>query len=320
MTLTIQTFLNQVVTILGGLAIAYLTLYIAKAKAKITSEVNKLDNDNAKTLLNTAIARIDDLVVRGVNSAEQTLILDIKKQIALGTATKQDLLDVGKSVSDAVYSQLSADTLATLNLEMNDVQKFITATVESQILALKGSTIATQAIATSSVVSDVVSIISSLPGVTKVVPSEGDIATKKTPEHSVDETLADSNVITSQEDITSHTLSEDPIKDENTITNATDYIENADIDKEVISDSVQASDTALEEDKADASVITPVENEAVTENVAKDGSVVEEIKTTPEINLGVLPENGTIAEKTPEEIQAETISQIQLLLSTLPTK
>ena len=151
---TIQIYLNQILTVLGSFAVAYLTMYIAKAKAKLAAEVDKIADDKARDLLDAAISRIDNLVLKGVNSAEQTLILDIKKQIAEGTATKQNLLDIGKNVADTVYSQLSKDTVATLNLEMNDLSGYIVSSVEAQILTLKNATVITQVVSTDSAIAD----------------------------------------------------------------------------------------------------------------------------------------------------------------------
>jgi len=140
---TIQNFLNQIVTALGGLAIAYLTLYIAKAKAKLEAEADKIKDEKAKALVDSSLERLNDLVLKGVNSAQQTLIADIKKQIALGKATPEDLLAVGKNVANTVYSQLSADTLDVLELEITDVQNYIIDSVEAQILTLKKTIVVT---------------------------------------------------------------------------------------------------------------------------------------------------------------------------------
>ena len=146
----IQSFLTQILTALSGLAVAYLTLLIAKATAKFKAEADKIKDDKQKALVDSAIDRINDLVNKGVGSAQQTLVADLKAQIALGTATKEDLVAIGKNVADTVYSQLSVDTVNVLKLEIVDVQGYIINSVEAQVLALKGNLatpIATGAIA-----------------------------------------------------------------------------------------------------------------------------------------------------------------------------
>ena len=135
----IQNFLTQILTALSGLAIAYLTLLIAKATAKFKAEADKIKDDKQKALVDSAIDRVNDLVTKSVASAQQTLVADLKAQIAIGNASKEDLVAIGKNVATTVYGQLSADTLNVLKLEIVDVQGYIVDSVEAQVLALKGS-------------------------------------------------------------------------------------------------------------------------------------------------------------------------------------
>lgn len=135
----IQEFLINLLIALGGLASAYITLYISKAKAKAIAETNKLNDEKQKALINSAIERVNDLVSKGVDSAQQTLVDDLKRQIASGTATKEDLIKIGKNVAENVYNQLSEETVNVLQTEINDVQKYIIDTVESQVLKIKSN-------------------------------------------------------------------------------------------------------------------------------------------------------------------------------------
>ena len=135
----IQNALISIVTAISGLAVAYLTLYIAKAKAKVEAEVDKIKDDKQKALIDSAIARVNDLTQKAVDSAQQTIVSDLKAQIAKGSASKEDLLAIGKNVASIVYGQLNADTINVLKLEVNDVQGYIVDSVEAQVLALKGN-------------------------------------------------------------------------------------------------------------------------------------------------------------------------------------
>ncbi|MBK5239851.1 hypothetical protein [Clostridium sp.] len=136
---TIQNFLNQIVVLLSGLAMAIITLYVAKAKAKLEIEISKIKDEKAKGLFDSSLKRLSNLVLKGVNSAEQTLIIDIKKQIELGKASKEDLIAIGKNVADTVYNQLSEDAVNILKLEITDLEGYIMDSVESQILTLKNT-------------------------------------------------------------------------------------------------------------------------------------------------------------------------------------
>lgn len=289
MNTAIQSFLTQMLTVVGGLALAYLTLYIAKAKAKLTLETNKIGDDKAKALVETGIDRINDLVLKCVGSAEQTLILDIKKQIVLGTASKDDLLDIGKNVADTVYSQLSKDTVDTLNLEMNDLKGYIVASVENQILALKGSNVVTQAIATNSVVTDIIN--------TKI---EADVTPVQESVPLVEASKGYSDVITKDEVEAPDTVSKEETPD-NIVNNSTEV-------KSEATDVPQESDEAVEDVKVDNSVTSNTEDNVATETSEE---------TKPEITLGILPENQTTTPEIKVDSTEDTILKIQGLLATI---
>jgi len=125
--------LYAVTSLLG----AYATLYFAKCKIKVDAEVSKIKDDKTKALVNTALERIEDLVVKGVGEAEQTLVGDVKAQIVKGTLSKSDLLKIGQDVANNVYGQLNSETILALQSEYNDIKSYIEASVETQVLKLK---------------------------------------------------------------------------------------------------------------------------------------------------------------------------------------
>lgn len=130
-------FLLDAVTILGGVALAYLSFYSAKAKAKLDIEIDQITDDEQRKIVKSAESRLNDLVIKGVNAAQQTLVIDLKKQIELGTASKSDLLKIGQDVANTVYDQLSTDAILALQCEINDIKGYIVNTVEAQVLKLK---------------------------------------------------------------------------------------------------------------------------------------------------------------------------------------
>ena len=130
----ILTDVSYAVTSLLG---AYATLYFAKCKIKVDAEVSKIKDDKTKALVNTALERIGDLVIKGVGAAQQTLVPDLKNAILEGTASKEDLLKIGKDVANNVYGQLNSETILALQSEYNDIKSYIEASVEAQVLKLK---------------------------------------------------------------------------------------------------------------------------------------------------------------------------------------
>lgn len=129
--------LFDILIAIGSLLGAYITIYFKKRQIKLDSEIAKIDDEKTKSLINTALERLGDLVTKGVYSAQQTLVGDIKNQIALGTANKSDLEKIGKDVANTVYGQLSTDAINTLQTEINDVKQYIVDSVEARLLKLK---------------------------------------------------------------------------------------------------------------------------------------------------------------------------------------
>lgn len=130
---TLVDILTAVLTCAAAWAIYYINVgtQIAKEKAKA------IKDDRQKALLDGAIDRVNDLAQKTVARTEQTTAGELRNAVKDGNIDRSELLALGKKVTDDVYSQLSKDAIDALQAEMGDVKKYVTDTVESEVLKLK---------------------------------------------------------------------------------------------------------------------------------------------------------------------------------------
>ncbi|WP_018750694.1 hypothetical protein [Paenibacillus sanguinis] len=135
---------NSIQDILTNLALGVLTLlcaavmyYIKKAVAKLRLEAQKIDNDEQRSLVLTALTRLDDVATKTVKSTEQTAAKAIREGIKSGTNSREELLALGKQAFDEVLKMLEPEYLAVLTTTLGDVDAYIQHTIESKVLELK---------------------------------------------------------------------------------------------------------------------------------------------------------------------------------------
>jgi len=128
---------------LGSLLLAYIILYINKAKAKLSLEISKIDDEKQRGLVTSAINRVNDLVINSVAMANQTIVAELKLAIENGTTDRSELLALGQKVANDIYVQLTPSIKETLETEIVDIEAYILTVVENQVAALKPTVITT---------------------------------------------------------------------------------------------------------------------------------------------------------------------------------
>jgi vacuolar-type H+-ATPase subunit H len=134
----IQKVLTDILLALITLGGAYAVLYINKLKAKADVEIAKIQDEKQRKLISDAFARCNDLVVKVVGFTEQTVAKELREMVKDGKINKEELMACGKNAVDEIYSQLSDETKALLELEVNDVYGYIMNAVETEVLKIKG--------------------------------------------------------------------------------------------------------------------------------------------------------------------------------------
>ncbi len=120
----------------------YATIYLNKLKEKAISEINKnnIIKENAqKDLIKNAINRLDDLITESVESAQLTTVKEIKESNT--DNIKEQLNKLKEEMIVNVVGQLSTKSKELINMEINDINSYVSTKIESTLGELKGQII-----------------------------------------------------------------------------------------------------------------------------------------------------------------------------------
>ena len=134
----LKVILLGVVNIVG----IYATIYLNKLKEKAISEINKnnIIKENAqKDLIKNAINRLDDLITESVESAQLTTVKEIKESNT--DNIKEQLNKLKEEMIVNVVGQLSTKSKELINMEINDINSYVSTKIESTLGELKGQII-----------------------------------------------------------------------------------------------------------------------------------------------------------------------------------
>lgn len=117
----------------------YATIYLNKLKEKAISEINKnnIIKENAqKDLIKNAINRLDDLITESVESAQLTTVKEIKESNT--DNIKEQLNKLKEEMIVNVVGQLSTKSKELINMEINDINSYVSTKIESTLGELNG--------------------------------------------------------------------------------------------------------------------------------------------------------------------------------------
>ena len=125
-----------------NVGVVYATIYLNKLKEKAISEINKnnIIKENAqKDLIKNAINRLDDLITESVESAQLTTVKEIKESNT--DNIKEQLNKLKEEMIVNVVGQLSTKSKELINMEINDINSYVSTKIESTLGELKGQII-----------------------------------------------------------------------------------------------------------------------------------------------------------------------------------
>ncbi|MBP3916364.1 hypothetical protein [Clostridium sp.] len=121
-----------------GIVGAYTTVCLNKITANIKSKTNKIENENQKALIESAIERVNDLVRVNVIKAQETLVKEIVEKTEDGIFDKSDLRAVADVVKNDVMKQMGEQVTELVKVEINDLEGYVLAVIEKTLAELKG--------------------------------------------------------------------------------------------------------------------------------------------------------------------------------------
>ena len=126
--------------IIGGclaVASAYGSLLIARATQKIKLEIERLNDETQKKILDDTLDRVNNLLQTNIIAMENTVKKDMLASIADGKIEKDELKTLADNVKNNVLKQLGNDSLAVLNDSLGDVNGYLEVKIEEILAQIK---------------------------------------------------------------------------------------------------------------------------------------------------------------------------------------
>ena len=139
---------NTVIQLLGiviggilAIASAYATLFVAKATQKAKVEIEKLNDERQRKIVNATLNKVDELLRTNIIALENTVKKDMLVLIEDGKIEKGELKKLAQDVKINVLNQLGEDSLAILNDTLGDVNGYLEARIEEKLAEIKAKNI-----------------------------------------------------------------------------------------------------------------------------------------------------------------------------------
>ena len=126
--------------VIGGclaVASAYTGLLVARATQKIKLEIERLNDETQKKILNDTLDRVDDLLQTNIIAMENTVKKDMLTAIEDGKVEKSELKTLANNVKNNVLKQLGNDSLEVLNNSLGDVNGYLEVKIEEILAQIK---------------------------------------------------------------------------------------------------------------------------------------------------------------------------------------
>lgn len=126
--------------IIGGcLAVvsAYAGLLVARATQKVKLEIERLNDETQKRILNDTLDRVNNLLQTNIIAMENTVKKDMLVAIEDGKVEKAELKTLADNVKNNVLKQLGNDSLEVLNNSLGDVNGYLEVKIEEILAQIK---------------------------------------------------------------------------------------------------------------------------------------------------------------------------------------
>ena len=135
---------NTVIQLLGiviggilAIASAYATLFVAKATQKAKVEIEKLNDERQRKIMNATLNKVDELLRTNIIALENTVKKDMLVLIEDGKIEKDELKKLAQDVKANVLNQLGEDSIAILNGTLGDVNGYLEVRIEEKLAEIK---------------------------------------------------------------------------------------------------------------------------------------------------------------------------------------
>ena len=135
-----DTIIQLLGIVIGGIlaiASAYATLFVAKATQKAKVEIEKLNDERQRKIVNATLDKVDELLRTNIVALENTTKKDMLALIEDGKIEKEELKKLAEDVKVNVLNQLGEGSIAILNETLGDVNGYLEVRIEEKLAEIK---------------------------------------------------------------------------------------------------------------------------------------------------------------------------------------
>lgn len=124
-----------VITLAGSYAVYYIRLGASKLKAQTA----QITDESARKVLDNAMADVVTLATLSVNAMEQTTAKSLREAVKSGTATREELVALGKQVFTDVKNAIALQAQKAITENLGSFDDYLTKCIEDAVLKVKQS-------------------------------------------------------------------------------------------------------------------------------------------------------------------------------------
>lgn len=122
-----------VITLLGAYAMYYIRIGVNMAKVK----TSQIEDDATRKLLNNALDDVESLASISVGAMEQTTAKALRDAVKSGTASREELLALGKQVFDDVKTAITPEAQAIITKNLGSFDDYLVKCIEDAVRKVK---------------------------------------------------------------------------------------------------------------------------------------------------------------------------------------
>lgn len=113
---------------------AYAIVAINKLKNRVSTEIDKIDDENTKLLLNNALNRVDNLIIDQIDDLSDLITKELGSIKNSGKVpTVEDIQDIVKKIKDSTIENLDTSVITVLKEQTIDIEDYVKNMVERVI-------------------------------------------------------------------------------------------------------------------------------------------------------------------------------------------
>ena len=122
-----------------SLAGAYAVYYIRLGASKLKAQTAQIEDESARKVLDNALADVENLATKSVGAMEQTTAKALRDAVKNGTASREELLALGKQVFDEVKAAITPEAQQVITDNLGSFDDYLTKCIEDAVLKVKQS-------------------------------------------------------------------------------------------------------------------------------------------------------------------------------------